>query len=226
MAAIRLAIPMTLAELIAAFRTEADDATTPYLWSDGEVAGYFADAENEACIRAGLLSDETTPLITQIPITMGSAWLSLSPLVLNVERAWLEGTGDLQRVSLEQLERYHLWVSQGTPKEYAISGNRLRLYPTPSEAATLALRVSRLPLSPLVSSALQAEPEIPPAEHLRLLDWTLYRAFSRRDADTFDARRALDYRGRFDGYFGPRPSAHARRQYREARKHCVMFNPF
>ena len=51
---------MTLAELIAAFRLESDDRVTPYLWSDAEIAGYLAEAENEACIRARLLFDETT----------------------------------------------------------------------------------------------------------------------------------------------------------------------
>lgn len=218
---------MTLSDLIAAFRTEADDATVPYLWSDTEVASYFADAENEACIRAGLLVDESTPSVARLAINSSTEWLTLSPLVLQVAQAWLAGDSALTRVSLEQMERYPSWGDQRSrPCCYAVSGDKLRLYPLPTDLGVLVLRVSRLPLNPLSALNLQAEPEIPDSEHMRLLDWALFRAFSKRDADAFDARRVLDYGGRFEGYFGPRPSAHARRQYREARAHQVSFRPF
>lgn len=219
---------MTLSELIGAFRTEADDATLPYLWSDEEIVGYLNDAESEACIRAGLLVDETSPRVARLSVAAGTAWTPLSSLVLQVDRAWLESPLEGRpRISLERIEcPFGEDAQRGTPRGYTISGSKLRLSPSPSEVIVLVLRVSRLPLAPLSARNMRAEPEIPQSEHSRLLDWALYRAFSKRDSDTFDAARALDYGGRFDAHFGPRPSAHARRQYREARRHQVAFNPF
>lgn len=48
---------MTLEELIAQFRTDADDTARPYLWGDDDLIRWFNEAVNEACRRSHLLVD-------------------------------------------------------------------------------------------------------------------------------------------------------------------------
>lgn len=220
---------MTLVELIASFRSEAADQVLPYMWSDAEIVGYLNDAENEACIRAGLLTDETTPGLAVIPVLAGQAWYPLDPRVLDIARArFVSGQGwDLYRTSPAELDME--WPGWGThasgPRRYYVDGGRLRLVATPSMPGILTLRVSRLPLSPLALTEPSATPEIPLPDQARLLDWALYRAYSKQDADTFDAR-SLGYSASFEANFGPRPSVHARRQYRDAAPHRVRYIGF
>lgn len=216
---------MTLFDLIAAFRTEADDQVSPPLWSDAEIVGYLNDAENEACIRAGLLVDEQA-----LRAAPGKNKIALDSGVLDVLRVWrpiiigLRSTEeDLDRGAIEGLEQRHLG---GVPRAYAVFGGALYLYPVPSVVESFKIRVSRIPLEPLSLSQLNNEPEIPLADHPRLLDWALHRAFSKRDADSFDGNRAMNYADRFEKHFGPRPSSHARRQYRDAADHRVKFHAF
>lgn len=205
---------MTLTDLIAAFRTEADDQTAPYLWSDSEIVGYLNDAENEACIRANLLVEEQTLILAA-----GQQSVGLDPRVLDVaEVRRVIGRLPLRR---ESIAGFNGWPSNGTPRGYALSGRILYVRPIPQTPETLWLRIYRLPSEPLVLDWPNSEPEIPTSEHLRLLDWALYRAFSKRDADTYEKNRGMDYGARFEANFGPRPSAHARQQYRDAAEHRV-----
>ena len=50
-------------ELIALFRSRADDVAAPYLWSDLDAVAYLDDAHREAAIRARLIRDSSTPAI-------------------------------------------------------------------------------------------------------------------------------------------------------------------
>lgn len=221
---------MTLADLIAQFRAEADDRVQPYLWGDAEVVGYLNDAENEACIRSGLLTDETTPGLAALLVLAGQAWYPLDTRVLDIARArFVSGQSwGLCRTSPAELDlEWPGWETYSSgPRRYYVDGEQLRLVPAPSVPGALALRVSRLPLAPLSLSAPSASPEIPLPDQARLLDWALFRAFSRRDSETYDPNRAVSHEARFAGHFGPRPSARARRNYREAAPHHVRYHGF
>ena len=48
---------MTLAQLIAQFRREADDAVAHYLFSDAAVTDWLNEAVDEACVRSLLIHD-------------------------------------------------------------------------------------------------------------------------------------------------------------------------
>lgn len=215
---------MTLTELIGAFRTAADDTVmNSPLWPDSDVTGYLADAENEACLRARLLIDDSTPDIAVLSLTPG-AWVTLSPLVIAVVQAKL-GSQDvpLHPRDPEQLNRF--WPgwddSSGLPRQFYIDGERLRLIPALAVADTLFLRVQRLPLIPLTDKGDADSPEIPDRHQAGLLNWALYRAYSRRDVDTFEPNRAEFHRQLFENEFGPRPSARALRHHRENRSHVT-----
>lgn len=211
---------MTLTELLAEFRTAVDDLVAPYLWSDVDVSGYLADAESEACIRARLIVDETTADVAVVLIGT-DAWVDLAPSVIEVSRAWLASNPDnpLRQCPPDELDRIHPgWESQtGTPTQYYVCGRRLRLIPQPTAASgdTLHLRLFRTPLVPLSTSSIH--PEIPEQHHRRLLDWAFHMAFSRRDVDQFDPRRADLHRQIFENWFGPRPSGSAIRKQMEKR---------
>jgi hypothetical protein len=216
---------MTLSDLIAAFRTEAADQAEPPLWSDAEIAGYLADAESEACIRARLLFDESSPAVAVIGIDT-AAWVALDPSIIDVTRAHLASSPGrlLAQCPPEVLDRqWWGWETQtGPPTGYYVIGNRLRLIPQPTQASdTLYLSVYRTPLVPLTADDLDASPEIQDPHHLRLLDWALYRAYSKRDIDTADMTRANGYRLSFVEHFGPRPSASAIRKQAEKRAPVV-----
>lgn len=216
---------MILSDLIVTARVLADDQIDPYLWSDADLAGWLAEAENEVCIRAGLLVDEETEDVAVMDMEDGEAWIDLSPLVLTVERATLASTGDrLVKEDPAILDRLNTgWEDEtGTPEGYYLDGSRLRLVPEPIADDTLRLRVRRLPLVALSADDMDAQPEIPPEHHRGLVDWALFRAYSQRDPETINptlAERALKD---FEERFGPRPSAHARRQQRERRIHAVQ----
>lgn len=216
---------MTLAELIAAFRLAADDRVTPYLWSDAEVAGYFADAESEACIRARLLWDETTVGVAVIGLA-ATAWVRLHPAILEVSWVRLASQPDrpLQQRPHAVLDRTCPgWESTtGDPLAYYVAGGRLRLYPAPTRPNdTLYLGVYRTPLLALSANALGASPEIAEPHHLRLLDWALHRAYAKRDEDAFDPGRSERHRQLFDAAFGPRSAGSALRQQLEQKRHVV-----
>lgn len=223
---------MTLAELIALFREQADDniaEDAAHLWPDAEIIGHLAEAEAEACIRAGLLVDEKTRGVAVLTVRSDQSWLNLDPTVLDVERAVLASTGQvLFSMTPDRLDRaWPGWESvTGTPDRYYLDGARLRLIPRPTTADTLTLRVRRTPLSPLVADDLTAEPEITSIYHRGLVDWALYRAYSKRDADTFNPTSAQQYLADFETRFGPRPSGYAQRKQRERRQHRVRFNQF
>lgn len=215
---------MILSDLIAAFRTESYDQVLPYLWSDAEVAGYLADAEAEACVRARLLYDETTVGVSEILIN-DDAWVPLHPSILTVDRARLASdTAPLTHCPPDDLDvGWPGWDTQtGAPALYYVLGGKLRLVPQPTtDEDTLYLSVYRLPLVPLTAEDLGAEPEIPEPHHPRLVDWALSRAYSKHDPDAFDAARSELHRQRFEANFGPRPSGSAIRQQAERRRHVV-----
>lgn len=63
------------------------------------------------------------------------------------------------------------------------------------------------------------EPEIAEVHHINLLDWVLFRAYSKPDADAFDPNRSADSMKSFSDYFGKRGTADLRRRQNANRPH-------
>jgi len=93
---------MTLAELIAAFRTDADDlVANPYLWSDAELTRWANEAEQEAALRAKLLFDASTMAVCQIAVLAGTTSYALHAKVHDVEHArTIDSGGTVTRLTL------------------------------------------------------------------------------------------------------------------------------
>lgn len=211
---------MNLQQLIARFRIEADDlVSTPYLWADEWLAGWFTEAQEEAAVRARLLLDDYTPAVTSIAVQAGVASYALHPKVYELPVVdFVPATGPVEHltiVSREWLDRERSgWRDEpaDTPRHAIQTDTRLRLVPAPSVAGALRIEAYRLPLKPLAND--NDKPEIHEAHHIHLVQWVLHRAFGKPDADGYDAGRSAKAEAEFTRYFGLRPGADLRRSTR------------
>lgn len=210
---------MTLEQLIERFRIEADDLVEPYLWETEWLAAWLAQAQDEAAVRARLLLDDYTPAVTQIAVVADQDSYPLHPKLYEIARLdFAPATGQATEPALTSRERLDrddpLWRSMpaGDPRWAIQSDTRIRLVPVPSQDGVLRLEAYRLPLKALAND--NDKPEIHEAHHLHLLQWVLYRAFSRPDAEIHDPGRAEKALGEFERYFGRRPDADLRRATR------------
>jgi len=195
---------MTKTELIAAARTVLDDTVTPYLWSDTELGGYAEDAEQEATERAHLLEVDGVDAYCKITLASGTSSYSTQALVYEILRARVAGQSNyLIRKSREWLDQnWPLWEdATGIPSHYYFTGSLIRLVPNPTAIANLNMVVRRLPVT------MGTSPEIHARHHRRMLDWVYHRAYSKRDPDTFNPAKALDYKNMFEESFGKRWNA-------------------
>lgn len=216
---------MTLAELRARFRQRADDLQAPYLWSDPEVDAYANEAVNEAAERAYLLYDAITPEVTLIVGAPERGHYPVHGSILEIDRVVRPGTGHrLAPINVDDLDRRgDDWPEHtGNPLFYLIQGTQLILYPRPSSRMRIRLSVYRLPKSPMFAE--HDSPEIEARHHERLVDWMLYRAYSKRDADAEDAQRADRHLATFAGNFGLREDADTQRKQAERRRPVAAFN--
>lgn len=209
---------MTLEQLIERFRIEADDRVDPYLWEDEWLIDWFNEAQDEAAIRARLLLDDYTTELCQIAVTPGVDSYALHPKLYEIAHLRFVSTdlpSEPKMVTREWLDRMQPeWRSlpQDAPKWAIQTDTRLRLVPVPSVAGTLHLEAYRLPMNAMATGA--NKPEIHQAHHIHLIQWVLYRAFGKPDADAHDPQRAERAYAMFEQYFGKRPDADLRRSTR------------
>lgn len=214
---------MKARDLIALWRAEIDDSTPPFLWSDEEVLEYATDAQNEACRRARLLVDSSTAEITQLQVLAGDPWVALDPRVIFVRRAKLltGRTNRLTRMSYRDLDPIPGWEAHiAIPSGFItdLETGKLRLYPyytpddplpvppaTATQVDTLLLTVVRLPLTDITHP--DDEFEIHDRYVRNLRHWLSYRAYSKRDADTWNPKDAADALTLFEREFGQQSSA-------------------
>lgn len=215
---------MTLEELIDAFRDRSGDTVTPPLWSDDEVTLFLNEAQNEACERARLILDTTSPEVCELYVSAGTSGYDLDPRVLEIRRAKLDlATRPLVETSIEELDaQMPGWESKtGTPTHFfQTSETGLTLVPKPLAADTLRLRVIRLPLQPMADDS--DEPEIAAKHHYRMLDWALRCAYLKQDSEALDKQKAADHEAMFAASFGVRPDANVQRKRRDRRTPVVQ----
>ena len=214
---------MTLAELRALFRVDADDEVIPYLWTDAQVTGWLNEAEEEAAERAGLIPEDFAPEVCVIAVTAGTASYTTHPAILDITRAAFTPTGgdalDLYLIDRLELDRIKPdWRTSTEEPAYLIHDDtKARIVPTPTVAGVLSIECHRLPLSPMEDD--EDSPEIARTHHRRLVHWALHRAFSKPDAEVFDETRAAIGEREFTRYFGIRPDAQTRKDTRANRPH-------
>ena len=199
---------MNLRDLIDEFRWDAKDDGTPPFWSDAFLSRVASQAEQETCRRGALILDSSSPFCS-ISFGAGDDLLQLDSRILEIRRARLSGAGRrIYPITVAQLDRNNeQWESEtGEPLAYVTDyqTGHLRLYPTPTTDDEIQLTVRRLPLADLVDDS--DEPEIRPESHLGLVQWMLYRAYMRQDADTFNKDKAAVALAEFVREFGEKKS--------------------
>lgn len=232
---------MLLTELVNILRVQyLDDVAEPYLWGDPEVVSYIIQSEAEACERAHLIIDDTTPAICLLPIQVGLAKYSLDEKVLLIKRV-LYGSSGTSSYELKQRTRSRLdeespgWQNRsGTPWAFICEDNgEFTIVPPPigtagtdgvlstsGTAGTAFLQVSRLPVNTLTLNSTAGSgtaglgityPEIPSQYHMRMLYWAAHLAFLKNDSETFNLAKADKYEALFERYFGKPVSAKTQR---------------
>jgi hypothetical protein len=198
-----------------AFRTEADDNRTPPLFSDDEVETYINEAQEEACIRTKLIFDRTDESICHIDINPSDLTYDISDKIHEIRFAQLVdadgAVSDLEIIDRDELDRRRPDWRIETDKPTAIvhEDKTIQIDCTADAAYTIQLEVYRLP-KPLESEA--SVPEINAIHHRFLVDWVLYRAFSKPDADLYNPGKAQEAHDRFEKHFGERPDATMRKR--------------
>jgi len=194
---------MNLSDLIEACRLESDDTDDPPLTSDAEHKIWINEAEREACIRARLIEDVSSAA-TSVAVTTASAIYALHASVLDVLR-------------IEAALNPGIALTGWT-----LTPDKLVLAAKPTVNDTLNLTVVRMPLADMTLPA--DTPEIQAHHHRRLVDWVLYRVYSKKDSQTFDENLALKHLAAFEQSFGRRPDAGVQRKWRDKHPRVVSYN--
>ncbi len=201
---------MTLADLIALFREEAFDTAEPYLWSSTVLKLHANEAEQEACRRSELITDSTSTFCAP-SFTAGDPIVPLDPLITEVKRVRAVGQYvQLQQISALEMDRKRPgWeFHTGTIPLCVVTGyetGKLRLYPNPTVGGSLSMTVARLPKADMTADA--DTPEIRKEYHPALVQWMLYRAYSKQDTQAADPLKAEKALANFEREFGRRQSA-------------------
>lgn len=210
---------MTLADLIARFRVEANDKAQPYFAADVDVTAWLNDAVSEACVRGRLIHESTDADITNIAVVANQSVCQLHPSVYEIDYIGFLATGDdcatpLYLISREDLDALNPdWrTDEGTPA-YAVQSDRsIRLVPKAPTSGTVVLECFRLPKTKMAS--VTDIPEIHVEHHRHLIQWAMHKAYSVPDSEFFDKDRAAIALKNFTEYFGLRPDADLRRTAR------------
>ena len=208
---------MNLADLIATLRSERlDDTVGPaYLYSDERITRALNEAVKQAAIRRRVIVDSQTAACCTVSASAGTELVSLHPRVLAVRSArWGSEDAPLELTTLRRLTTDEPdWpnATAGTPTHLVLdeTANKVRLWPTPSAAGTLALSVWRVPLEAEELEADDDEPVIAEPFHSGLLDWAEHLLYVNKDGEAGDAARSSAAAQRFTDTFGPMPTAHA-----------------
>ena len=231
--------PLTLEQLVTLFRQRVDDlpgdivdATTAWqndddglLWKNSEICQYADEAQQELFIRRHK-KDSTTVAITQITVVAETGSYAFDSRILGIERVkFIDSAAkefvltknthqnlDFQRINWEG-------DSSGVVEEYIenFEDREITLWRTPDLAGTLHLTVRRMPLVNLSWSLRHKLIEAPNETQYDLLDWMMFRAYMKRDAETEHPDLAAQHKALFDERVGERPSAHLQQVRRQER---------
>lgn len=206
---------MTLEQLIVLYRAQSMDIAnavggsgTDLLCSDELLTIYANEAQDEACRRAALLRDAVSDMCT-VTFAAGDEAVALNPKIVRALSARVDGN-PATVVSEEVMNHMHpAWMedTRRASPTHLVSGvttGMLHLWPIPASAGTVRLTVQRLPLKQMANDV--DKPEIRQELHPALVDWMLYRAFSRLDTDLYNDAKAKIALDRFEAEFGGKTS--------------------
>lgn len=196
---------MKLQELIGLYRAQAGDNEEPYFCDKDLLTLYANEAQVEACRRGQLLVDTARE-----QLEANQEFVGLPHHALRVTRAFVNRQ-PVAVVSVQDMDAMHPgWQfdspqSQVTHLVAGVTTGALHLWPCPNAELELVMTVQSLPKQSLAGD--DDVPEIRPEAHAGLVDWMLYRAYSREDNDLYNDAKAVLALRRFEAEFGRKASA-------------------
>lgn len=207
---------MTLEELRARFRTDADDAIVPYLFSDAEVDAWLNEAQAEAALRARLIYEDSNADVCLIDVVANTATYETHPSLFEVTKATFTPDGG-EAIELYITDRVQLdrempgWrTSTEDPEALIQDDTKVRIVPVPTVEGVLTVEGYRLPMVQMTGDS--DTPEIASIHHLHLVFWALHCAFTKPDSETVDKDKAAVAEAAFIRNFGRRPDAETRKE--------------
>jgi hypothetical protein len=204
---------MTFGEIEELTRYEICDETginpEDFRVKPAQMLAYANEAELEACIRARLLRDSSTPAICQIAVSSGISVYDYDPRIILILRGRMTGAIEpFARVSHTMMDRrLPGWQERcGEPQAFVtgMDTGKIRFDRIPSAAGTLNLSVSRGPLTPM--KATKDSPEIHSRLHPALIFWIKHKVYNNQDSELFDKNRSDIHLAAFEQKFGKSPT--------------------
>jgi hypothetical protein len=206
-----------------------NDTALDYLWDADSMLRKINEAQRQACNRANLIYDDSTPAYTRITLVAGQASYPLHPKLTVIENIILNGVIITKKTKENLDTQIPTWRTDSgmlNKEVYAvIKGRTLRFTPIPDATdagGIVTLETYRLPAEDMMS--LSDDPEIPEENHRDLIYWVLHEAYKKTDADTFNQDKSDYFLGRFNEIFGPYVPARVRQHQFENPK-SLEFRP-
>jgi hypothetical protein len=199
---------MTLEQLICLYREQSFDNGTPPFCSNELLTIYANEAQDEACRRGDLLRDSSSAVCT-IAFAADDESVAIDPRIIEIQRAKVNGRvvalSNLDEME-DELPNWDEDTRRDVPQRLiqGVTTGRLFLWPRPAASGTIRLTVRRLPLDPMVSEV--DEPEIRSELHTSLVEWMLFRAYSREETEMYNDTKAALCKSRFVAEFGSKAS--------------------
>lgn len=206
---------MTFKQLLDAARIALSDTTgttdKDFNLSTAAAVLFYNEAIHEACRRARLIVDRSTPAICSYSVTAGVPSVSIDPRIIKIRRASLISRNDplRRRYVADMDELLPGWETHtGTVDSYVAdyATDMISLYRIPAVDDTLKLVVVRLPLIDLTGASNQS-PEIKVQYHPALVQYVVYKVRSIEDSELYDVRKASAAYAEFEKEFGVKRSA-------------------
>lgn len=220
---------MKVPDLILAAREDfLDDRRPPFQWSPEFLCRALNAAEQQAARRSYLLHDTDTAAdgddlpLCSLSVLASTASYAMSKKILRIDSIHLSELD----YPLTQKTRGEMnaWISdweelEGDPEVFIFENSSfsLQLVPEPPSSYagdTAAIQVYRLPITDLVLTDKDSEPEIDEQYHYDLLHWVAHMAFMKPDSDTLNLPLAQFHEQQFTLKFGPLPTAKQERRRR------------
>ncbi len=209
---------MNVLQAIETFRSDEQDEGKGMFWSDDELTGYYSEANKEACIRSGLLTNRAF----EYEIGASDAEIGIDKSIVEISNVTLIDASGARTVidpsSIYDLDRINPdW--RGTtekPSRYVHQDTSIRLSSLSDDSYTIVVEAS---VTPDDFEDDDDEPSISQHHHSELLHWVRYRAYKKQDADSFNSEKSAVGYKMFERYFGRRKTADLRKRQNANRPH-------
>jgi len=201
---------MLVSELVKRIRFILNDEDKGYeddlLWSNTELIHYVSRAQKEACLRARLISDDSTTAVTQISLVADTATYSLHSSVIRIDSMVLASTNkEIDKIDQDHMDEFHpQWRNDsGIVSHYMEYWNqrKIRFWRTPDAVDTVNMQVKRLPI--IDPTAMTVALEINDEYAEKLDDGVISLAYRKNGSQTHNLDLSEYHDRKFAQSFGP-----------------------